>query len=354
MEKKETERFALIGHPLGHSLSPEIHALIFRALGIDGRYDLIDVPPGDLALSAKKLLSDYRGFNCTIPYKKSIIPYLDTTDEKAGLFSAVNTVYKKKGYNTDAAGFAAAGFSYQGCRLLVLGSGGAARIMIHTAAAGGAAEIVIKSRTPEKLKDLLISLRSRYPQCRFAAISDLRETEAAFHYILNATPLGMWPQAGGLPLPREAYLRLLQTKEIRAVFDAVYNPPATRFVLLARPSGVRAEGGLRMLFHQAVEAQKIWHPELKERFDDPGVRETLRRGRQGLALKLFTDFPQKILLTGFMAAGKSTLARKLSEAIGRPEAFVDSDDYIEKAAGRPVREIFRKEGEPSVSIRNVK
>lgn len=345
MPHKTKEHFALIGRPLGHSLSPQIHEAIFRSLGIDADYTLCELAPEELAEAVPQLLEQKHGFNCTIPYKKALIPFFSDLDETAARCGAVNTVYKRRGYNTDAAGFLANGFDYKEARVLVLGSGGVAQTMISCVAEAGARAIVIQSRRPEQLTGQLQELAALYPHCSFQAVAAASEAQGPFHYILNGTPVGMWPHGGELPLPRALYLRLLHAPEMQAVFDAIYNPAATRFVLLARSAGVRAEGGLKMLFHQALEAEKIWHPELAAAFRRPDVIRKLAEAEAGLALRLFHEFPQKIVFTGFMASGKSTAARALAEALGLPEAFVDLDSYIEEKSGLSISELFAEQGE---------
>ena len=122
-------RFALIGHPLGHSLSGEIHAAILEAAGIDGTYELLDVAPEDLPARMPALLRDYDGFNATIPHKKAILPFLSGLSDAARRCGAANTVFRGRGYNTDVAGFLAAGLPLEGARALLLGTGGVAAMM---------------------------------------------------------------------------------------------------------------------------------------------------------------------------------------------------------------------------------
>ena len=104
-----SRKFALIGHPLGHSLSPEIHAAIMAAAGIDGTYELLDIPPEAVPARMPSLLRDYDGFNATIPHKKAILPFLSGLSDAAHRCGAANTVCAGRGYTTDVAGFLAAG-----------------------------------------------------------------------------------------------------------------------------------------------------------------------------------------------------------------------------------------------------
>ena len=123
------KRFALIGHPLGHSLSPEIHRAIMRAAGIEGTYDLIDVSPEDIPSRLPALLRDYDGLNATIPHKKAVVPFLSSLSDAARRCGAANTVFQGRGYNTDTAGFAASDLPLAGARALLLGTGGVAAMM---------------------------------------------------------------------------------------------------------------------------------------------------------------------------------------------------------------------------------
>src|SRR5665647_53220 len=102
-------KYGLIGHPLGHSLSPYIHERIMDAAGISGHYELYDVQPKDFAKDMPILMRELQGFNCTIPYKMDVIPFLDSLDEAASRCQAVNTVINRRGYNTDRDGFLSVG-----------------------------------------------------------------------------------------------------------------------------------------------------------------------------------------------------------------------------------------------------
>ncbi|MBQ3810704.1 MAG: shikimate dehydrogenase, partial [Kiritimatiellae bacterium] len=146
------------------------------------------------------------------------------------------------------------------------------------------------------------------------------------------TPVGMWPRAGGIPVDPAALHAGL------ADFDPVYCPTPSRLVLNARKSGARAVGGLAMLVRQAVAAQRIWNPGLA--LDEDALLASLL---PALAADLWRKNATKVLLTGFMGAGKSTAGRALAERLGLP--FADLDDEIAAAAGAPIPAIFAAKGE---------
>lgn len=329
--------FALIGHPLGHSLSPEIHRSILACAGIAGTYSLLEIPPSDLSGRLPGLLDGLDGFNVTIPHKKAVIPHLAGLSPAARRCGAVNTVFRGTGYNTDATGFLAAGLPLDGAKILLLGTGGVAAMMAAESLAAGARELAVVSRTPERGQTFITELRARMPDatCRLSAVHGPEAISAALAestVLLNGTPSGMWPHAGEIPVDPDALHPDL------SVFDPVYCPTPTRLVLNARKHGARAIGGLPMLVHQAVAAQRIWNPGIEL---DAGALAA--RMLPALAATLWHKNPTKLLLTGFMGAGKTTVGRALAQRMGLP--FADLDTEIAAAAGRPIPAIFADSGE---------
>ena len=329
--------FALIGHPLGHSLSPEIHRAVMASAGIDGTYRLLDIPPDELPARLPALLEELDGFNVPIPHKKAVIPFLAELSPSARRCGAVNTVCRGTGHNTDVAGFLAAGLPLAGARVLLLGTGGVAAMMAAECLAAGADALAVASREPGRAEAFLADLRTRCPgsSCRLAALCGPDAAAAAAAeatVLLNGTPVGMWPHAGGLPIAPDALHPGL------SVFDPVYCPTPTRLVLNARYRGARAVGGLTMLVRQAVAAQEIWNPGIAL---DPGA--IAARLLPDLAAALWRKNAVKLLLTGFMAAGKTTVGRALAQRLGLP--FTDLDAAVVEAAGRPIPAIFADSGE---------
>lgn len=332
--------YGLIGHPLGHSLSPFVHAELLRAAGLPGTYELIDLPPEQLPEQLPVLLEQMAGFSCTIPYKEAIIPYLDQLDPTAAAIGAVNTVWRRTGYNTDLAGFLADCPSLAGHRVLILGAGGVSRTLAYAAAAAGA-EIAILARRPQQAEALGLAVHKYNPNCQVTCPADLagwletrpfEPSDSRPWVLLNGTPAGMWPNTAGMPFPAELL------GHFSFVYDTIFNPTATRLVLAARTRGVPAKSGIGMLVNQAAAAQCIWHPGFV--FTDDDCSPILQK----LPLAILEHSPLTIILIGYMGSGKTTVGRLLADFLSLP--FVDLDHCIEKAAGQTIPEIFANQGEP--------
>lgn len=244
------KHYALIGEKLGHSLSVPIHQAIFRHLGLEADYRLIEIPRGDFEAKVRRLLRELDGMNVTIPYKQEIMPLLEEIHPAAQTIGAVNTVTageKACGYNTDVLGFKAmlrqGNIDPSGQPCYVLGSGGTS----HTACA--ALEQMGASR---------VTVVSRHPQPGQIDYSRLyREFSGV---LVNTTPAGMLYQQDRCPVDENQLPTLLQRAV--GVADVIYNPPETVLTAAARAAGVPACTGLSMLIHQAVEAEALWqgHP----------------------------------------------------------------------------------------------
>ena len=248
--------YALIGHPLGHSLSPQIHRALLAAARLEGDYRLLDIAPEDLANRLPELQT-LHGFNVTIPHKQAVLSAMAELDEKAALFGAVNTVAVRDGrfygYNTDCYGFlrslSAAGIPLAG-RVLVLGTGGVARMFAFEAVLAGAA-VTLAARTPSKGCALAAEIAEKCG--RAVSVTDFNSVTGDWDLIVNGTPVGMFPKVDACPLESGV---LAHTA---AVFDAIYNPMETRLLRLARQNGAKVVNGLPMLVWQAAVAQEIWN-----------------------------------------------------------------------------------------------
>lgn len=330
--------FALIGHPLGHSLSPAIHQAIFEAAGIEGRYDLLDIPPEELDRRLPRLLQEYTGINVTIPHKQAVIPHLKALGEAARRCGAVNTITADgTGHNTDVIGFLSNNLPLKGGRVLLLGAGGTARMMAFETVAAGAASLTLSARHPARAQALAADLQAAFPTSRCKI--ELAETPEAVSgalasatVLLNGTPVGMWPHAGGCPVDPAGLHRDL------TVFDPVYNPTPTRLVLNARKAGATAHGGLGMLVHQAIAAQRIWNPDWMLDAEAIAVRVL-----PALKRHLLEAHPLKILLIGFMGAGKSAVGRELARRLGI--GYTDLDEALVEDAGTTIPMMFATVGE---------
>jgi shikimate dehydrogenase len=258
----KTRLLALIGQPVGHSLSPAMHNAAFAADGLDFVYVCLDVESDALPDAVKGAVAlKLRGFNVTMPHKRAMIPLVDELDEGARISGAVNTVVIEgstlRGYNTDGGGMVIAceeaGIELSGQRVLILGAGGAAAAIAVAFSGVGVGELHIANRNLEHAIELRDKLRRAGIQKVEAHTLDALEepiTEAAV--VVNATPLGM----------KEGYALPILAGYVgagRAICDAVYLPGTeTPLVRLAREQGSRVAAGDRMLLYQGVLAQKLW------------------------------------------------------------------------------------------------
>jgi shikimate dehydrogenase len=251
----------LLGYPVAHSLSPTIQNAALRALGLGYEYRPMPVPPGDLEKKVEELRDlSVAGFNVTIPHKVAILPLLDELDETASAVGAVNTVVNRggrlRGYNTDSpASTRALREAYgelAGCRVVVLGAGGAAR-----AVASGLAPhtewISVLARDEAKAESLARDVRGRTgAEIRGGDLGEAEKIISSADILVNATPVGMSPNVGVSPVEAGALHPGL------LVFDLVYNPERTRLLRDAESAGARTIGGLAMLVYQGAEAFRLW------------------------------------------------------------------------------------------------
>jgi shikimate dehydrogenase len=260
------KRAALLGTPIGHSVSPAMQRAAFQAVNLSWSYEALDTPPSRLAGVVQSLRgNDWIGANVTVPYKERVLGLLDEVDAQASAVGAVNTIVSRegvlRGFNTDSPGLladlAVQGVDPAGRVAVVLGSGGGARAVAFAMASAGAfVQILCRSQAPGQ--ELAGNLRRRlgvevavhpWRDASFAAI-------AGGSLVFHATPVGMWPDTASpwpehLPLPEGAF-----------VYDLVYNPPRTRLMLQAQRSGVSSANGLGMLVEQGALAFEHWtgHP----------------------------------------------------------------------------------------------
>ena len=304
------KRYGCIGKKLTHSFSKEIHARL-----ADYKYDLIELSEEEIAPFFEK--KDFEAINVTIPYKQTVIPYLDDISDIAMRIGAVNTVVNRGGrlygYNTDYFGMKALieriGIDIAGKKVLILGTGGTSKTARVVACDMGASEIIVVSR---KRSDGYID----YPEAK-AKHSDAE-------IIINTTPVGMYPDPEGCPIDVSAFERL------EGVVDAVYNPLCTNLVLDAVERGIKAEGGLYMLVMQAVVAvEKFLDTEISKDVADK-VFEKVRAEKEN------------VVLTGMPGSGKSTVGGLLKiDGYG----LFDTDTEVEKRAGCSIKELIEKNGE---------
>lgn len=261
----KTKICALLGYPLGHSLSPPMQNAAFSQLGLDYLYIPWEVKEGYLErmVSALKGWENFRGGNVTIPHKERILPFMNELTPEARAIGAVNCFLLENGRligdNTDGKGFLLslreAGIEPKGRRVLILGAGGAAKAVAFSLAREGAAFICLANRTMEKAEVLASSLRGWFPSSQIEALSLndrklfslIRESDL----IVNSTPLGMKPQD-----PPLFNYELLTPFSF--VCDLIYNPEDTPFLEAARIAGCRTLGGLGMLLYQGALSFQLW------------------------------------------------------------------------------------------------
>lgn len=255
---------ALIGYPVGHSLSPAMHNAAFQYLGLDYVYVAFNVPPGRLkdAVSGIRGLGIY-GVNVTMPHKINVIKYLDELDEGARLAGSVNTILNRDeklvGYTTDGLGALSAlrhaGADPAGRKVVILGAGGASR-SICFALANYVRELVILNRTLERAVKLADELRRVFSSANVGAgpLSDsvLESVLKDADILINATSVGMKPNVDETPVKRELLHGNL------TVFDIVYEPLETRLLKEAKSVGARTVDGLWMLVYQGALSFEIW------------------------------------------------------------------------------------------------
>ncbi|MBI1819609.1 MAG: shikimate dehydrogenase [Nitrospirae bacterium] len=265
----KTRGVAIIGHPVSHSLSPQMHQAAFDALELDYCYLPFDLFPKDLkkGVLALKLLG-FRGFNVTVPHKTKIVPLLDQISREASLIGAVNTVLiekgKLKGFNTDGPGFIESlkrewHYSVHKKHVVILGAGGAAKAVAAQICLEKAASLGIVNRTVSKGEMLKKQLQKSFPSIKIAAFPSKGEALKDFirqsDLLINATSLGLHP-GDPSPCPPDYFFKGLK------VVDLIYNPPMTAFLRGAGKKGCQTLNGLSMLLYQGALAFKIWTGEM--------------------------------------------------------------------------------------------
>lgn len=257
---------AVIGHPIGHTMSPFLQERLFALQNIPLDYHVLDIPDLEAGLDQLRKLDC---FNITIPHKSAIIPFLDGLDEKARACGSVNTVRvengKMRGNTTDGAGCRKAlerhGLDFSG-EILLLGNGGAAKAVAYEAGETKGFRLSIAHRKGSYEKAMELSNRlTEYARSRgdrnfritVLSYEELELGKERYDLMLNTTSVGMYPNAGTSPVSEQV------TARCKAVFDAVYNPGETKLLKLAAKSGAKTVGGMEMLVYQAVAAHEFWY-----------------------------------------------------------------------------------------------
>ena len=255
-----TKKYAVIGHPIGHTMSPFIHKRLFELTNIDAEYGIIDIAPENLSAEYENTLKKLDGFNITIPHKQAIIPFINKIDPKAKMYGSVNTVHNENGiatgYTTDPDGFLKALESASiviGGRVVILGCGGVARTMAYEVVLKNVPlTFAIRREDEEVVKVLCNEIKNAVAnaQLTYCFIDELC---GDIDLLINATPIGMYPKIDAQHVTDQVI------SKCKAVYDVVYNPIQTVLVQKALANGSQALGGMSMLVWQAVVAQQKWN-----------------------------------------------------------------------------------------------
>ena len=301
--------YYLIGHPLGHSCSPELHSYF----GNDD-YSLRDLQENELKDFIQQ--GDFDGLNVTIPFKTRVAAYMDVLSPRARETGAVNTVVRTRdgrlmGDNTDIDGMESlirsAGIELEGKYVLILGTGGTAHTANYIAHKHGASKVIHVSRTGS------VHYQNVYDECADAEI------------LINTTPVGMYPDLDGQAVDLERFGKL------EAVIDVVYNPLRTALTQQARRLGIPHVNGLNMLVEQAKAAEELFFART--------ITEEESKAAYDRLLRRHTN----IVLIGMPGCGKTSIGREISALTGRP--LVDLDAEIAEAENCSVPDIINTYGE---------
>jgi shikimate dehydrogenase len=277
----KTKLLGLIGHPVGHSLSPVMHNAAIAHLGLDYVYLPLPVKPEDLPVAVAGFAAlGLVGFSVTIPHKQAILPFLSEVSPVARAVGAVNTVWHTgsgwAGTNTDVEGFLVpllpCNRDWSQTSALILGAGGAARAVVAGCAQLGVREVRIVGRHRHKLEAFQHSwVNSPVPVLATHTWEELPQLLPQSSLLVNTTPVGMYPNVDEMPVSA-AEMAALPAGAI--VYDLIYTPNPTQFLKAARSTGAIAIDGLEMLVGQGAAALQIW---LQQPVPVSVMRQSLRQ-----------------------------------------------------------------------------
>ena len=246
------KKYFVIGNPINHSLSPKLHNYWFKENKIDAAYEKIKIDENNLeTMIARFKEKQINGINVTVPFKKTVIPYLDKLSLEAEQTQSVNTIILENdnfvGHNTDITGFIKAiknvNFNIKGKKIFILGAGGVVPSIIFALNKMNVSKIIISNRTKKKAEDLKL----QFHNLEILDWGDIND----FDVIINATSLGLNKETIDLDFSKFANNKLF--------YDVIYNPAETKFLKEGKKLGNRTENGKLMFVYQAFEAFKLWH-----------------------------------------------------------------------------------------------
>jgi len=259
------KKYLVIGNPIDHSLSPKLHNYWIKKNKIDAIYDkklINESDIKDVIFQVKK--ENINGVNVTVPFKKTVIPFVDELTAEAKDSQSINTIYKENGkvigHNTDMAGFELGlryvNYNVKNKKIFILGAGGVVSSVILILKKMGASKIILSNRTKKKAEDLKKSFS-------YLEIIDWGKTPE-FDMIVNATSLG-------LKKNDEIKLNYTDIGTDKFFYDIIYNPKQTIFLKRAKMFGNQTENGKMMFIYQAHQAFTIWHKVMPE-IDDETIK----------------------------------------------------------------------------------
>ena len=246
------KKYLVIGNPINHSLSPKLQNWWLKENNINATYDKIKLEDHEIKNFIQTIKEQkIAGCNVTVPFKKTVIPFLDKLSPEAEQTQSVNTITFEDGdlvgHNTDIAGFDSAirklNFSVNGKKVLILGAGGVVPSIIFALQNMNVQEITISNRTKEKAENLKV-LFNNIKILEWGNLTD-------FHMVINATTLGLNNE--------KINLNFLSSGNDRLFYDVIYNPQETQFLKMGKQLGYKTENGKTMFVYQALEAFKLWH-----------------------------------------------------------------------------------------------
>ena len=246
------KKYLVIGNPIDHSLSPKLQNWWLKENNIDATYDKIKLEVHEIKNFIQEIKEQkIAGCNVTVPFKKTVIPFLDKLSPEAEQTQSVNTITFDNGdlvgHNTDIAGFDSAirklNFSVNGKKVLILGAGGVVPSIIFALKNMNVQEITISNRTKEKAENLKV-LFNNIKILEWGNLTD-------FHMVINATSLGLNNE--------KINLNFSSSGNDRLFYDVIYNPHETQFLKMGKQLGYKTENGKTMFVYQALEAFKLWH-----------------------------------------------------------------------------------------------
>lgn len=329
----------IFGNPIKHTLSPIIHDTLSDAFSLDAKYVPFEIPKDKLDDCVKEAYDNgMLGLNITVPYKQQVMDSLVGIDEDARMIGAVNTLVRAEGgfcgYNTDMPGLARAiaseGIEISGSKVIILGAGGAARAATYMCLKYYADTVYIVNRTFQKAKQLADDMNYCF-SCDSVipvASSDYKSIPQDKYLMLQCTSVGLHEGDELLPVMDKTFYTMAS-----AGVDLLYNPAKTPFLSLLDELDIPCYNGLKMLLYQGIMAYELWN---HVKVCDSLAQTVYKR----LCKKLYGD---KIVLVGYMGAGKTTIGREIAKRNGY--TFVDTDEIIEKREKMKISEIFEQYGE---------